>query len=305
MAENYIYTIMKKESLANNIYLMDVKAPRVAKNCYPGQFVIVKMDEKGERIPLTICDYDREAGTVTIVFQALGSSTQLMATFEEGEAFRDFTGPLGHKSELIDMPREELSKRHILFVAGGVGAAPVYPQVKWMKENGYHVDCIIGARNKDLIILEDRMRPLTQDLYITTDDGSYGFKGNVNDCIKDLVNNQGKKYDLVIAIGPMIMMKFVCILTKELGIRTIVSMNPVMVDGTGMCGACRLSIGNEVKFACVDGPEFDGHQVNFDEAMKRLQMYKSEEGKVILRQKEGPTHHHPGCECHDEAEINN
>jgi ferredoxin--NADP+ reductase len=304
MAENYIYTIMKKESLANNIYLMDVKAPRVAKNCYPGQFVIVKMDEKGERIPLTICDYDREAGTVTIVFQALGSSTQLMATFEEGEAFRDFTGPLGHKSELIDMPSEELSKLNILFVAGGVGAAPVYPQVKWMKENGYNVDCIIGARNKDLIILEDRMRPLTQDLYITTDDGSYGFKGNVNDCIKDLVNNQGKQYDLVIAIGPMIMMKFVCILTKELGIRTIVSMNPVMVDGTGMCGACRLSIGNEVKFACVDGPEFDGHLVNFDEAMKRLQMYKSEEGKVILRQKEGQTHHHPGCECHEEAISN-
>jgi ferredoxin/flavodoxin---NADP+ reductase len=300
MAENYIYTIVKKESLANNIYLMDIKAPRVARNCYPGQFVIVKMDEKGERIPLTICDYDREAGTVTIVFQALGSSTQLMATYDEGEAFRDFTGPLGHKSELIDMPADELSKRNILFVAGGVGAAPVYPQVKWMKENGYNVDCIIGARNKDLIILEDRMRPFTKDLYITTDDGSYGFKGNVNDCIKDLVNNQGKKYDLVIAIGPMIMMKFVCILTKELGIQTIVSMNPVMVDGTGMCGACRLTIGNEVKFACVDGPEFDGHQVNFDEAMKRLQMYKTEEGKVILRQKEGMTHHHPGCECHEE-----
>lgn len=304
MAENYIYTIVKKESLANSIYLMDVKAPRVAKNCYPGQFVIVKMDEKGERIPLTICDYDREAGTVTIVFQALGSSTQLMATFEEGEAFRDFTGPLGHRSELIDMPREEVLKKNILFVAGGVGAAPVYPQVKWMKENGYEVDCIIGARNKDLIILEDRMRPFTNNLYITTDDGSYGFKGNVNDCIKDLVNNQGKKYDLVIAIGPMIMMKFVCILTRELGIQTIVSMNPVMVDGTGMCGACRLTLGNEVKFACVDGPEFDGHLVNFDEAMKRLQMYKSEEGKVVLRQKEGPTHHHPGCECHDETGKN-
>ncbi len=301
MAENYIYTIVKKESLANSIYLMDVKAPRVAKNCYPGQFVIVKMDEKGERVPLTICDYNREEGTVTIVFQALGSSTKLMATFEEGEAFRDFTGPLGHKSELIDMPREELSAKRILFVAGGVGAAPVYPQVKWMKENGYDVDCIIGARNKDLIILEDRMRPFTKELYITTDDGSYGFKGNVNDCIKDLVNNQGKQYDLVIAIGPMIMMKFVCLLTKELGIRTIVSMNPVMVDGTGMCGACRLSIGNEIKFACVDGPEFDGHLVNFDEAMKRLQMYKSEEGKTVLRQKEGPTHHHPGCECHEET----
>jgi len=299
MVGNYTYTIVKKEKLSNSIYLMDVKAPRVAKNCYPGQFVIVKMDEKGERVPLTICDYDREAETVTIVFQAIGSSTQLMATFEEGEAFRDFTGPLGHKSELIDMPREELLKKKILFVAGGVGAAPVYPQVKWMKENGYGVDCIIGARNKDLIILEDRMRDQVDNLYIATDDGSYGFKGNVNDCIKDLINNQGKQYDLVIAIGPMIMMKFVCILTKELGIQTIVSMNPVMVDGTGMCGACRLTVGNEVKFACVDGPEFDGHLVNFDEAMKRVQMYKTEEGKVVLRQREGATHHHPGCECHD------
>ncbi|MHB8128627.1 MAG: sulfide/dihydroorotate dehydrogenase-like FAD/NAD-binding protein [Mobilitalea sp.] len=295
-----MYTIMKKESLANSIYLMEVKAPRVAKNCYPGQFVIVKMDEKGERIPLTICDYNREEGTVSIVFMAIGSSTQLMAQYEEGESFRDFTGPLGHKSELIDMPREELAKKRILFVAGGVGAAPVYPQVKWMKENGYDVDCIIGARNKDLIILEDRMKEYVKNLYITTDDGSYGAKGNVNDCIKDLINNQGKQYDLVIAIGPMIMMKFVCILTKELGIQTIVSMNPVMVDGTGMCGACRLTIGNEIKFACVDGPEFDGHQVNFDEAMKRLQMYKTEEGQVVLRKKEGTTHHHPGCECHEE-----
>ncbi len=299
MVGNYTYTITKKEKLSNSIYLMDVKAPRVAKNCYPGQFIIVKMDEKGERVPLTICDYDREAETVTIVFQALGSSTQLMAQYEEGEAFRDFTGPLGHRSELIDMPREELSQKKILFVAGGVGAAPVYPQVKWMKENGYDVDCIIGARNKDLIILEDKMKEYAKNLYIATDDGTYGFKGNVNDCIKDLVNNQGKKYDLVIAIGPMIMMKFVCILTKELGIPTIVSMNPVMVDGTGMCGACRLSVGDEVKFACVDGPEFDGHLVNFDEAMKRVQMYKTEEGKITLRQKEGATHHHPGCECHE------
>lgn len=299
MAENYIYTIVKKESLTDSIYLMEVKAPRVAKNCYPGQFVIVKMDEKGERIPLTICDYNREAGTVTIVFQAIGASTGLMAQYEEGEAFRDFTGPLGHRSELIDTPADELSKKNILFVAGGVGAAPVYPQVKWMKENGYYADCIIGARNKDLIILEDRMKECVKNLYISTDDGSYGFKGNVNDCIKDLVNNQGKKYDLVIAIGPMIMMKFVCILTKELGIETIVSMNPVMVDGTGMCGACRLTIGDEIKFACVDGPEFNGHLVNFDEAMKRLQMYKSEEGKQILREKEGATHHHPGCECHE------
>lgn len=298
MAENYIYTITRKVSLSNSIYLMDVKAPRVAKHCYPGQFIIVKMDEKGERIPLTICDYDREEGTVTIVFQALGASTKLMATFEEGDSFRDFTGPLGHRSELIDMPEEELSKLKILFVAGGVGTAPVYPQVKWMKENGYDVDCIIGARNKDLIILEDEMKEYAKNVYVTTDDGSYGFKGNVNDCIKELVHNQSKNYDLVIAIGPMIMMKFVCILTKELGIKTIVSMNPVMVDGTGMCGACRLTIGDEVKFACVDGPEFDGHLVNFDEAMKRLQMYKTKEGKEILREREGDTHHSNDCRIH-------
>jgi len=297
MAGSNGYTITKKESLANSIYLMDVKAPRVSKNCYPGQFVIVKMDEKGERIPLTICDYDRQAETVTIVFQAIGTSTQMMAQYEVGEEFRDFTGPLGHRSELIDMDHDELSNLKILFVAGGVGAAPVYPQVKWMKENGYDVDVIIGARNKELIILEDRMKVYAKDLYIATDDGSYGFHGNVNDCIKDLVNNQGKHYDLVIAIGPMIMMKFVSILTKELGIKTIVSMNPVMVDGTGMCGACRLTIGDQVKFACVDGPEFDGHLVNFDEAMKRVQMYKTEEGKKVLREKES-TEHHPNCECH-------
>ncbi|HKL78909.1 MAG TPA: sulfide/dihydroorotate dehydrogenase-like FAD/NAD-binding protein [Mobilitalea sp.] len=300
MEEQYIYTITKKESLANSIYLMDIKAPRVAKSCYPGQFIILKMDEKGERIPLTICDYNRAEETVTIVFQALGSSTKAMAEYEVGEAFRDFTGPLGHKSELIDMPREELLKLNILFVAGGVGTAPVYPQVKWMKENGYDVDCVIGARNKDLVILEDRMKEYAKNVYVATDDGSYGFKGNVNDCIKDLVNNQGKKYDLVIAIGPMIMMKFVCILTKELGIHTIVSMNPVMVDGTGMCGACRLTVGNEIKFACVDGPEFDGHLVNFEEAMKRSQMYKSVEGKQVLREREGDTHHHKGCGCHEE-----
>lgn len=299
MADSYKYTIMKKESLADSIYLMDIKSPRVSKNCYPGQFIIVKMDEKGERIPLTICDYDRDAGTVTIVFQAIGSSTKRMAAYEVGEAFADFTGPLGVRSELIDMPKEDLSKLKILFIAGGVGTAPVYPQVKWLKQNGYAADCIIGARSKDFIILEDRMKEYVRDLYVCTDDGSYGFKGNVCDCLKDLIDNKGKQYDLVVAIGPMVMMKFVCILTKELGIKTVVSMNPVMVDGTGMCGACRLTIGDEIKFACVDGPEFDGHLVDFDEAIKRSQMYKSEEGKAFLREVEGDTHHHAGCECHE------
>ncbi len=295
-----MYKILKKETLAPNIYLMDIEAKRVAKSCYPGQFVIVKMDEKGERIPLTICDYDREIGSVTIVFQALGSSTKRMAEYEEGDEFRDFAGPLGRKSELIDEPDDELRKKSILFVAGGVGTAPVYPQVKWMKEQGYDVDCVIGARNKDLIILEDEMKKVAKNVYVTTDDGSYGFKGNVNDCIKDLVNNQGKHYDLVIAIGPVIMMKFVCILTKELGIPTIVSMNPIMVDGTGMCGACRLTVGGKVKFACVDGPEFDGHLVDFDESMKRQQMYKTVEGRAILKEKEGATHKGGGCGCSDD-----
>ena len=295
-----MYKILKKETLAPNIYLMDIEAKRVAKSCYPGQFVIVKMDEKGERIPLTICDYDREIGSVTIVFQALGSSTKRMAEYEEGDEFRDFAGPLGRKSELIDEPVEELREKSILFVAGGVGTAPVYPQVKWMKEQGYDVDCVIGARNKDLIILEDEMKKVAKNVYVTTDDGSYGFKGNVNDCIKDLVNNQGKHYDLVIAIGPVIMMKFVCILTKELGIPTIVSMNPIMVDGTGMCGACRLTVGGKVKFACVDGPEFDGHLVDFDESMKRQQMYKTVEGRATLKEKEGATHKGGGCGCSDD-----
>lgn len=294
-----MYKILKKEILAPNIYLMDIEAGRVAKSCYPGQFVIVKMDEKGERIPLTICDYNRETGSVSIVFQALGSSTKRMAEYEAGDSFRDFTGPLGCKSELIDEAYEELHKKSILFVAGGVGTAPVYPQVKWMKEQGHDVDCVIGSRNKELIILEEEMKQVAKNVYVTTDDGSYGFKGNVNDCIKDLVNNQGKKYDLVVAIGPVIMMKFVCLLTKELGIRTIVSMNPIMVDGTGMCGACRLTVGGNVKFACVDGPEFDGHLVDFDESMKRQQMYKTVEGRAILKDKEGATHKGGGCGCSD------
>lgn len=292
-----MYKIVKKQALSDTIYLMDVKADRVAKSCYPGQFVIVKMDEKGERIPLTVCDYDRENGTVTIVFQIVGASTEKMAQLNEGDSFRDFVGPLGRESELVHESEEELSKKNVLFVAGGVGTAPVYPQVKWMKQHNQKVDCIIGARNKDLIILEDAMREYAENVYVCTDDGSYGLKGNVNDMIKELVNNQGKKYDLVIAIGPVIMMKFVSLLTKELGIPTVVSMNPIMVDGTGMCGACRLTVGGEVKFACVDGPEFDGHLVNFDESMERQKMYKTEEGRALLRLREGDTHKNGGCGC--------
>lgn len=289
-----MFKILKKEYLANNIWLMDIEAPRVAKSCEPGQFVIVKADERGERIPLTICDYDREKGTVTIVFQTVGVSTDELQKYEVGDSYMDFVGPLGNPSELIEMPVEELKKEKILFVCGGVGTAPVYPQVKWMKEHGIGVDVIIGARTKDIMILENEMREVAENLYVATDDGSYGFKGNGCDQINDLVGNQGKTYTRVVAIGPMIMMKFVAKLTKELGIPTIVSMNPIMVDGTGMCGACRLQVGDEVKFACVDGPEFDGHLVDFDQAMKRQAMYKTEEGRAKLAYEEGKTHH-GGC----------
>ena len=282
-----MYKILKAEKLAEKIFLMDVEAPRVARSCQPGEFVIVKMDEKGERIPLTICDFDREKGTVTIVFQIVGASTLKMSELQAGDAFQDFVGPLGQPSEFV-------KGRKYLFVAGGVGTAPVYPQVKWMKQHGIDVDVIVGAKNKDLLILEDMMKEQAGNLYITTDDGSYVRKGMVTEVIKDLVENQGKQYDVCVAIGPMIMMKFVCKLTKELNIPTIVSMNPIMVDGTGMCGACRLTVGDEVKFACVDGPEFDGHLVNFDEAMKRQQMYKTEEGRAMLKAVEGDTHH-GGC----------
>ena len=289
-----MYQIKKAEMLANNIYLMDVEAPRVAKHCEPGQFVIVKIDEKGERVPLTICDYDREAGTVTIVLQTIGASTEKMAHLKEGDYFRDFVGPLGCASEFVNEDIEELKKKNILFVAGGVGAAPVYPQVKWLHNHGVNADVIVGSKTKDLLILEDEMKAVAGNYYPCTDDGSYGHAGMVTSKIEQLVNEEGKKYDLCVAIGPMIMMKFACLTTKKLEIPTIVSMNPIMVDGTGMCGACRLQVGNEVKFACVDGPEFDGHLVDFDQAMKRQQMYKTKEGRALLKVQEGDTHH-GGC----------
>ena len=289
-----MFKILKAEKLADKIYLMDVEAPRVARACEPGEFVIVKMDEIGERIPLTICDYDRETGTITIVFQIVGASTQRMAELQAGDVFQDVVGPLGNPSEFVSEDIEVLKNKKMLFVAGGVGTAPVYPQVKWLHEHGIDADVIVGAKNHDLLILEEQMRAVAGNLYITTDDGSYVRKGMVTEVIKDLVQEQGKQYDVCVAIGPMIMMKFVCLLTKELNLPTIVSMNPIMVDGTGMCGACRLTVGDEVKFACVDGPEFDGHLVNFDEAMKRQQMYKTQEGRAMLKLQEGDTHH-GGC----------
>ena len=288
-----MYKILKAEKLAANIFLKEVESPSVAKHCLPGQFVIVKMDEEGERIPLTICDYDAEKGIVTIVFQPIGASTMKMAELQAGDSFEDFVGPLGKPSEFTEMDLDELKKKRIVFVAGGVGTAPVYPQVKWLHEHGITADAIVGAKTKDLVILEEEMSKVC-NLYVTTDDGSYVRKGMGTDVLRDLVQNQGKEYDVCVAIGPMIMMKFVCLLTKELNIPTIVSMNPIMVDGTGMCGACRLMVGGEVKFACVDGPEFDGHLVDFDLAMKRQQMYKTAEGRAILKQQEGDTHH-GGC----------
>ena len=288
-----MYKILKAEKLADMIYLMDVEAPRVARHCMPGQFVIVKMDEKGERIPLTICDYDREAGTITIVFQTVGASTHKMATLKAGDSFRDFTGPLGCPSELVEEDLDTLKKKKILFVGGGVGAAPVYPQVKWMHEHGIDVDVIIGSKTKDMLLLEEEMKAVAGNYYPCTDDGTYGHAGMVTSMIEEL-HVQGNRYDVCVAIGPMIMMKFVCLLTKKLEIPTIVSMNPIMVDGTGMCGACRVLVGGEVKFACVDGPEFDGHKVDFDQAMKRAAMYKTEEGRRFLAYKEGKTHH-GGC----------
>ena len=291
-----MYKIVKRQELTTNIYLMEVEAGRVAKACQPGQFVIVRTDGEGERIPLTICDYDRGRGTVTIVFQSVGAGTKMMAELKEGDAFLDFVGPLGCPSELVSEMPEELRKKKILFVAGGVGAAPVYPQVKWLHENGVDADVIMGSKTKDLLILEKEMEAVAGNLYVTTDDGSYGRSGMVTQTIKDLTA-EGKQYDLCIAIGPMIMMKFVCLLTKELNLPTVVSLNPIMVDGTGMCGACRVTVGGQVKFACVDGPEFDGHEVNFDEAMRRQQMYKTQEGRAMLKLEEGDTHHGNCGQC--------
>ncbi|MDV4152409.1 sulfide/dihydroorotate dehydrogenase-like FAD/NAD-binding protein [Clostridium sp. AL.422] len=292
-----MYKIVNKRELTQNIYLMDIEAPRVARSAKPGQFIIIKNDDKGERIPLTIADYNSENGTVTIVFQAVGRGTKELANFEVGEYVADFVGPLGQPSEFIHEDIEELKNKNIIFIAGGVGAAPVYPQVKWMKEQGINCDVIVGSRTKDLLILEDELKEVSGNLYISTDDGSYGFNGRVTDCLKYLVEEKGNKYDHAIVIGPMIMMKFMSILTKELNIPTTVSLNPIMVDGTGMCGACRVTVGGKVKFACVDGPEFDGHLVDFDESMRRQTMYKTEEGRAQLKIEEGDTHKHGGCGC--------
>jgi ferredoxin--NADP+ reductase len=289
-----MFKIVRAEELTTNIYLFEVEAKRVAKSCLPGQFVIVRMNEDSERIPLTISDYDRQKGTITIVVQTVGASTWLMRNLKAGDSFHDFVGPLGQPSEFTAEDLDSLKQKKIIFVAGGLGTAPVYPQVKWLHEQGVEADVIIGAKTKDLLIYEEDMSKVAGNLYVTTDDGSYGRSGMVTQTLKDLVEKEGKSYDVCVAIGPMIMMKFVCLTTKELNIPTIVSMNPIMVDGTGMCGACRLTVGGEVKFACVDGPEFDGHLVDFDQAMKRQMIYKTAEGRALLKEQEGDTHH-GGC----------
>lgn len=294
-----MFEIVTRRQLTEEIVLLEIKAERIAKSALPGQFLIMKLDDYSERIPITVCDYDAEKGTVTVVIQTIGESTKKLNELQVGDSLADFAGPLGCESEFLHEDINELRKKRVLFVAGGLGAAPVYPQVKWFYENDIPCDVIIGARNKDLVILEEEMKKLCENLYVCTDDGSYGFKGNVTVLIKDLVQNQGKHYDHVVAIGPMIMMKFTCLTTKELNIPTIVSMNPIMVDGTGMCGACRLTVGDKVKFACVDGPEFDGHLVNFDEAMTRLNIYKNQ-GKEALDAITPEPKHNPNCNNHCE-----
>lgn len=252
---------------------MKVHAPRIASSAQPGQFLIVRTDEKGERIPLTICDYNGEEGTVTIVTQSIGISTNKINSMEVGESFADVAGPLGRPSDIVEMSEEELKNTKFLFVAGGVGTAPVYPQVKWLHEHGVEADVIIGAKTKDIFTYVEEMKTVG-NVYLCTDDGSAGFKGMVPALMKDLIDNQGKHYDRCVIIGPMIMMKFAALATKEYNIPTVVSLNALMVDGTGMCGACRVTVDGETKFTCVDGPEFDGHKVDFDEAMARGAMYR-------------------------------
>lgn len=262
-----MFRIINKEVLNPTVTRMDIEAPLIAKKAEPGQFIILRVDEEGERIPLTIADFDREAGTVSIIFQVVGATTQRLNHKEAGEYLQDFVGPLGTKSEV-----EGLKK--VAVIGGGVGCAIAYPVAKKLHQLGAQVHSIVGFRNKDLVILEKDFEAVSDKLLIQTDDGSYGEKGLVTDALKKLIES-GEQYDEVIAIGPLIMMKFVAKLTKEYGIKTVVSMNPIMIDGTGMCGGCRLTVGGKTKFACVDGPDFDGHEVDFDEAMARAAMYKS------------------------------
>jgi len=286
-----MYSILEKRCLAEGIYQMKVLAPRVARSARPGQFVIVRADEHGERVPLTISDFDTAEGSVTIVTQTIGVSTRKICALEEGEALADFAGPLGHPSEFVTAPLEELRRKRFLFIAGGVGTAPVYPQVKWLHEHGVRADVIIGAKSKSMLIYTDAMRAVADRLHIATDDGSEGFKGMVTQQLAELVEKEGEHYDECVAIGPMIMMKFVALATKKYSLKTTVSLNALMVDGTGMCGACRVTVGGRTRFTCVDGPEFDAHEVDFDEAMRRQGMYRTQEQRAAAIEAEREAGH--------------
>lgn len=264
-----MFEVMDKKTIAPGIVLMKVRAPLIANKAMPGQFIMLRVSEEGERIPLTIADYDRKEGSISIIFQEVGYTTKNLGTLNIGDNIKDFAGPLGMPSNLDGL-------RRVLCVGGGVGIAPLYPQIKYLRELGADVDVIIGARSHEYVILQDEVNSSSSNVYIATDDGSLGHKGFVTDVAKQLIDN-GNEYDLVIAVGPLIMMKAVAAITKEYNIPTIVSMNPVMVDGTGMCGGCRVTVGGQTFYACVDGPDFDGHLVDFDEAMRRQQMYKQEE----------------------------
>lgn len=272
-----MYRILSKEMLSPAICRMKVYAPRLAESANPGQFLIVRVDEKGERIPLTISDYDASEGSVTIVTQRIGASTREICALEEGDAFADVVGPLGLPSDFVEMTDDELKSSRYIFVAGGVGTAPVYPQVKYLKSRGAAVDVIIGAKTAELLIYKDEMSSVCDNLFICTDDGSEGFKGLVTGLLEELVTVQGRQYTRAVAIGPMIMMKFATLTAKRLGLPITVSLNTLMVDGTGMCGACRVTVAGKTRFACVEGPEFDGYDVDFDEAMRRQCMYKTQE----------------------------
>ncbi len=267
-----MYKILKKEVLNQAVIMMEVEAPYVAARCQPGQFVIVRVDEDGERIPLTIADYDRERNAVTIIFQVVGYSTKLMSKLEEGDSFEDFVGPLGHPA-----PFKKWNK--VIGVAGGVGAAPLYPQLKKLSEQGVEVSVIIGGRSAEFVILAEKFAEFCKNVYIMTDDGTLGDKGVVTKKLQELID-AGEKFDHVIAIGPLIMMKFVVQLTKQYDLPTTVSLNPIMIDGTGMCGCCRLTVGGKTKFACVDGPDFDAFEVDFDEAISRSRSYTEFEAKA-------------------------
>ena len=267
-----MYMIVRKVSLNPTVSLMDIQAPLIAGKAEPGQFIILRAKEDSERIPLTIADFDREKGTVTIIYQIVGGSTMELDTLKEGEYLHDFVGPLGKPSETDGLKK-------VAVIGGGVGCAIAYPIAKKLSNLGCKVHSIAGFRNKDLIILEDEFRKVSSKLCIMTDDGSYGTKGLVTNALEELIK-EGNQYDEVIAIGPLVMMKFVCLLTKKYGIKTIVSMNPIMIDGTGMCGGCRLTVGGQTKFACVDGPDFDGHLVDFDEAMHRGTIYREFESNM-------------------------